>query len=753
MLRAGLVKVARSNGKLHAFLKKFSRRSNALVENPSPAKLKAQEFVRLFRLSNYRSAAELCDLTSVERLGFSDRVKVVKCLYGAGRGVEGDDQLRKLINSPDIYRKKNRRVLQIAECLRISGLLQVERIDALESLAGMMDSQCESYDGVLFRISVVRFKLLESEGGLVDPLDVILSFSRPDALLVDYSEAFPILVSYGYHSEVYDCLLRGVESEQSLNRRQIELICRYFPEWVNNNEEAFQYSILQCELGIGALRSLYEHRAVSALIQAQYDSVFSALVTQFSSLDIFGKDAFLKFLMNFDYWDLAGRLASELDISSGSLQALNARGFSYLIQGDVGASYDCFSRVLVENPSDNLASNGLRFVLPRLGRSADSILEFRAKIGYGLKSAGRLSIRKGSEYTTSAMMMGQYCSALVSKRNSRGWKMLEALLGQAFYNYKPLPMLSAGRMFLVADEGVGDEIRSAQFYSFLLGSFDKVCATCDPRLKGIFERSFPGIDFYPIKRTRKQTSTREETKSSRLVGFDENVSKYLDSNVLEQLSKFEHVTFAQNLMFNYFSGEYARRQGGAYLVWDRSPRISVTVGKLKIGILWRSHLMVGMRKLMYLRVEDFAPLTQVEGVEIWSIQHAMTEAETQACRELGINLLDDVDLFNDFESTAGCLLGLDLLIGISSVPMELGAALGIETWMLGFSPENYYLRTAGGRTEVDQLTLNSTVIAPPWIDFTEPQEVCVQEVFEEVKRRLTPKLAALAAANTQVREG
>ena len=753
MLRARLIKVARSNSMLYAFIKRFSGRSRTLVKNPSSMESKVQEFVRLFRLSNYRSAAGVCDSIPAEMLGFSDKIRAIKCLYGAGRGVEADDRLRKLINSSGIYRKQNRKVLQVAECLRISGLVQVERIGALESLTRAMDEQCESYDGVLFRLSVVRFKLLESEGGLVDPLDIILSFSRPDALLVDYSEAFPILVAYGHHSKVYDCLLKGVEAGQLLNRRQIELICRYFPEWVNDNEEFFQRSVLKCELGISALRALYEHRTVSAAIQVQYDSVFSELVTQFSSFDIFGKDAFLKFLMNFDYWGLAGRLASELDVSSGSLQALNARGFSYLIQEDVGASYDCFSRVLFENPSDNLASNGLRFVLPRLGRSADAILEFRAQIGYGLKSAGRLSIRKGSEYTTSAMMVGQYCSALVSKRNSRGWKMLEALLGQAFYNYKPLPISSTGRMFLVADEGVGDEIRSAQFYSFLLGSFDEVCATCDPRLKAIFERSFPGIDFYPIKRTRKQTSTREETKSSRLVGFDEQVSKYLDSNVLEQLQRFEHVTFAQNLMFNYFSGKYTRRQGGAYLVWDRSPRISPSAGKLKIGILWRSHLMVGMRKLMYLRVEDFAPLTQIEGVEIWSIQHAMTEAETQTCRELGINLLDDVDLFNDFEGMAGCLLGLDLLIGISSVPMELGAALGVETWMLGFSSENYYLRTAGGKTEVDQLTLNSTVIAPPWIDFTEPQEVCVREVFEEVKRRLAPKLAALADASSRVCEG
>lgn len=248
-------------------------------------------------------------------------------------------------------------------------------------------------------------------------------------------------------------------------------------------------------------------------------------------------------------------------------------------------------------------------------------------------------------------------------------------------------------------------------------------------------------------------ATRSDTLNARLVGVHDSVSRYFNDETYAEMQRADYVLFGQNLMFYRFSGAIPRPASGGYLKWERSPRISNAPGKLKIGILWRSHLMVRTRKLMYLRLEDFSPLTQLEGVEIWSIQHAMTEAETQTCRDLGINLLDDVDLFNDFEGMASCLLGLDLLIGISSVPMELGAALGIETWMLGFSPENYYLRTAGGKTEVDQLTLNSTVVAPPWIDFTEPQEVCVREVFDEVKRRLAPRLAAIAGADGQVYEG
>ncbi|HJF50762.1 MAG TPA: hypothetical protein K8W24_13400, partial [Brachybacterium paraconglomeratum] len=69
-------------------------------------------------------------------------------------------------------------------------------------------------------------------------------------------------------------------------------------------------------------------------------------------------------------------------------------------------------------------------------------------------------------------------------------------------------------------------------------------------------------------------------------------------------------------------------------------------------------------------------------------------------------------------------------------PMELAAAVGTPTWLLGFSPENYLYRTAGGRTSVDQLSRNSTIIAPPWIDFTASYEECVELVMADCRTRL-----------------
>ena len=161
-----------------------------------------------------------------------------------------------------------------------------------------------------------------------------------------------------------------------------------------------------------------------------------------------------------------------------------------------------------------------------------------------------------------------------------------------------------------------------------------------------------------------------------------------------------------------------------------------------MGLLWRSHLLIRVRKHMYLPLDALDGLLGVTGVEFHAIQHDLQPEERAFCDTRGILVRDDVDLFNDFEGMSDYLATLDLVIGISSVPAELAAALGVPVWFLGFSPENHFLRTVGGRTEIDQLTVNARVITAPDIDFTEPAGICIAKTLGEVRRRLEKRIAA-----------
>lgn len=766
VFKSVLVKIVRSNDFLRLLVKKVVRRrvegggrstgkfaSQASKHVVAPFPM--DEFRRLSKLKNYQSASGLLKGVPFETLCLSDQLLAIRCLYATADGVNADAWVELLVKKlPELKDIKVDKFLDLAECVRLSGIQPAEKVRIFSMLAGDLSERFSGDEAARLKFSVSQFYLDVVSDITISPHEYIRLPNVSVGVVSSCSGVFTLLFSYGYHAEVYDYLGRCLAGGKP-NLVLARFVLKFMPEWFDGRSDVLFDIVAANKLDITLLQNLHARRKEREHFDVAYQQCLGAILPSFPGLNVIRQDAVLSFLLRCDLWDEALNLIDGGAVSDNVLPKTIVLGFRYLDRGDYGAALYCFQRVLEENPADGFAAGGLRFSMPRAGFDMRAILDYRAKIGYGIRTAGRKGLVKvESEYTTTEVMAGNYLSSFYSKRKTRQWKILGKLLGGKFYNYSSLPgACSEKSLYVIADEGVGDEIRSSQLYGAIQKRYGRVSVSCDPRLLNILSKSYPEINFIPLRRVRKIMATRSDTINARLTGVHESVAGFFDDGTYSEMQRADYVTFSQNLMFNYFSGVIARPARGGYLKWDCSARVTPSVGKLKIGILWRSHLMVGMRKLMYLRLEDFAPLAGLEGVEVWSIQHAMTEAETQTCRDLGIRLLDDVDLFNDFEATAGCLLGLDLLVGISSVPMELGAALGIETWMLGFSPENYYLRTAGGKTEVDQLTLNSTVVAPVWIDFTEPQEVCVREVFDEVKRRLMPRLASVRAEYQPVAEG
>ena len=761
-----LVKIVRSNDFLHFQAKKVVRlgsevKRNFGGENPPSANKKSVaysavgEFQRLMKLRNYRSAYGLLRTMSFEALSLNDKLLAIRCLYAVAEGVKADGWVELLVKKiPELKDLGSDKFSELVELVRLSGIKYDEKVNTFRFLSLYMNKEFPAAEVVRLKFAVSQFYLELERDLTASPLEFFKLSDFSEGVVAHCSAVFNLLFSYGCQAEVFDYLNRCLAGG-SANIALTRLVIKFMPEWFDGRLDILSSIVAANKSDVTLLQALRVQRNERDYFDVAYRQCLASTVSSFPGLNVHRQDAVLNFLLRCDHWDEALGLIDNEVVPDSVLPKVTILGFRYLGLGDYGAALYCFQSVLEEDPTDDFAAGGLRFAMPRAGFDMRAILDYRAKIGYGIRSAGRKGIlKRESEYTTTEVMAGNYLPSYYSKRNVRHWKMLSELLGEKFYNYNYFPEDCSGKwLYIIADEGVGDEIRSSQFYGLIQDRYGRVSASCDPRLINILSRSYPGIHFLPVRRVRKIMATRSDKLNVRLAGMHESVSAFFNDDTYAEMQRADHVTFAQNLMFNYFSGIIARPERGGYLQWDRSTRIPPTTGKLKIGILWRSHLMVGMRKLMYLRLEDFAPLAELEGVEVWSIQHAMTEAETRTCRDLGINLLDDVDLFNDFEAMSGCLLGLDLLIGISSVPMELGAALGIETWMLGFSPENYYLRTAGGKTEVDQLTLNSTVVAPAWIDFTESQEVCVREVFDEVKRRLAPRLVSRQAEYHRVIEG
>lgn len=702
-----------------------------------------RDFVFLFKLRKFTSAVNVAEKINKENLRDKQLLNLVQCFYCSDRGIHADIILKALIEKAKNNLLDRNATISLFEKIALSGLSSEEKLAILSDFDSQSNLNEAMSEKARLQIIWFIFKIKNASASSQDPLEAIPDFLESAVAYFDWGvRFFPALKQYGHEHIIKAILLKRHESLGLHDVSVIRAFMNYIPEWFDlENIKQFPESIYD---NTSILTLAYAKMGQNPVFEEVFSTCLDRQVNKFKKADLLEKDKILRALIQIDHLEQAFKLIDGQGFFNNLISTFLIQGFHYFENGDFYSARDSFLTVLKEDPSDNLAASGLRLSLPRSGSSMKDILNIRSQIGYGLKSGGRTGIRPiGSELTIAHLMSGEYVSGLYSKSYAVHWRKLELCYGPKVLNYKSIPSnCEENSIFVIADEGVGDEIRTAQFYGELCRRFKKVTITCDPRLHSMFSRSFPEIEFIPVQRLRKGVVEEHSVDSNdRLKGIDQKIETYLTENCRTELEAADYITFGQNLFFNQFSGNMHRPENQPYL---QQPHLleerDSADRKLRVGLLWRSHFRSRMRSYMYLDLDEFLPILNIPGVEYWSIQHCIDQSEKVFCKENEIYIEEGIDLFNDFEGLSMFLKGFDLLIGISSVPIELGAALGIDVWMLGFSPENYFLRTAGGKTDLDQYTINSQIVAPPGIDFSASRDECVKRVFDQVRNQLTDRV-------------
>ena len=73
-----------------------------------------------------------------------------------------------------------------------------------------------------------------------------------------------------------------------------------------------------------------------------------------------------------------------------------------------------------------------------------------------------------------------------------------------------------------------------------------------------------------------------------------------------------------------------------------------------------------------------------------NLQYGDTKEEIRSfykTSNINIHNIEEVDLFNDFESISSLLKNLDLLISVSNTTAHVAGALGVPTWLI--KPKNH----------------------------------------------------------------
>lgn len=317
-------------------------------------------------------------------------------------------------------------------------------------------------------------------------------------------------------------------------------------------------------------------------------------------------------------------------------------------------------------------------------------------------------------------------------------------------NVAPLPELSES-CFVIGRDGVSDEVRWSYYYPSLKEHFKAVQISCDPRLEGLFRRSFSGIEFFPVTRNwgRAQIANHENPRDR--VPHLELASR-LDNGAFDVSAKASEVMFIEDVATRTWLTEHAKGppengfSKGATLRPDpeRSAFWKVELerrmrdpAKLKVGLIWRSSLIDADRERHYMRLEDFKPLMK-HSVEFFSIQHLINDSERMLGNSMGVHFLDgDVDFYNDFEEIAAVTSALDLVIGISTLPYEMAAAVGVEVWLCAISPAGRWLRLGAEGKLNDRLTRNGLVFYPLTEDgYCANRKERVASIISQIEQRL-----------------
>jgi tetratricopeptide (TPR) repeat protein len=327
-----------------------------------------------------------------------------------------------------------------------------------------------------------------------------------------------------------------------------------------------------------------------------------------------------------------------------------------------------FDQALLIDPEDANLHNHLAVFLRDAGRPELALPHHLAAI---TRSPGDVEMRYYLAVTQ--FVLGQLESAY------QNWDLRWTCREGGEKSQLPVPEWSGipatGRALLVyREQGIGDEIIFASCLPDILSRFERIVCVCHSKLKPLFARSFPQIEFRSGGEALTQADI-EELDWQIAIGS-------LPAIVRPTLAAFPH------------NPQFLLPCPKKVALFRE--RLAPVRKALTIGIGWRSGNLAVQRKMQYPYLEFWQPLFEIPGVTWVNLQYGdvveeLRVAETQFA--INISNFDDVDLFNDLDSSAALMKACDLVIGTGTSTTMISAAVGVPTLRLSAGGDMFQLGT------------------------------------------------------------
>lgn len=243
----------------------------------------------------------------------------------------------------------------------------------------------------------------------------------------------------------------------------------------------------------------------------------------------------------------------------------------------------------------------------------------------------------------------------------------------AFPRWDGTPL--AGRTILVdSEQGLGDEMMFASCLPQIIEAAGHCIIECDPKLEGLFRRSFPAATVYQAAPDRS-----------------------VPPDIMARGIDVEIAAGSLPLFLRRGPGDFPRHKG--YLRADPlriaywRERLAQLGPGIKVGISWQGGVRKTNQPLRSMALERWLPLLAVPDTRFVSLQYTSGASDEVAGMRARheVNVVHWQQAIDDYEETAALICALDLMISVCTAAIHLGGALGRPVWVMApYSPEWRY---------------------------------------------------------------
>lgn len=260
-------------------------------------------------------------------------------------------------------------------------------------------------------------------------------------------------------------------------------------------------------------------------------------------------------------------------------------------------------------------------------------------------------------------------------------------------------MVSPHGAFIVGCWGVGDDVIRMAMFDALYGDRPgvKYGLSCDPRMTGLYARSFENFEVVPISRMNGPFAVSEAEYYRLRDGVPPSVDRgRLDFQVYKAAKRYPDVSLTEDFMNAFFrvGSDIRRRNEPMFKVLPEKREeakrwLSTLPPGIKVGITWRSGTRNIERDKSYTDiVKDWGDILRLKGLTFINLQYSWEseELEEAQSRYGCVIHTPEFDLKHDLEDLLAMSVELDVVIAPCTATRDLCAAAGAELWALTTTP-------------------------------------------------------------------